>query len=307
MNQRTEMPAWPNVPGSARSSHKTPGLFWLMIALLLLLPLTSCGKKEPATSPDVVIMDAATLPASPDDVAWAKVPIHTADLLLQDMVDPRLMEPSTRQVRVQAMTDGSTVAFRLSWDDATKDDRPGPGAFPDGCAVQLPRAPDADLPAPQMGEAGKVVEIAYWRASWQAVVDGRGDTIRDLYPTAAVDHYPFEAASLADDPAGRKDMEQRYAPARALGNDMAGPRKSAVQALIAAGPGTLTPDDSTKVGGSGAFDGATWSVVITRPLPTTLGTSDPGQAAFAVWEGRHDEAGARKMRTGWVPLRRSDG
>jgi hypothetical protein len=28
----------------------------------------------------------------------------------------------------------------------------------------------------------------------------------------------------------------------------------------------------------------------------------PSQIAFAVWEGAHTEVGARKMRTGWVPL-----
>jgi hypothetical protein len=45
-----------------------------------------------------------------------------------------------------------------------------------------------------------------------------------------------------------------------------------------------------------------WSVVLSRPLPTGL---DPGrrtQVAFAVWQGAHQEAGARKMRTVWVPL-----
>ena len=38
------------------------------------------------------------------------------------------------------------------------------------------------VPAPQMGEAGRSVEITYWSAAWQAIVDGRGDTIQDVYP-----------------------------------------------------------------------------------------------------------------------------
>ena len=46
--------------------------------------------------------------------------------------------------------------------------------FPDACAVQLPAKLEPTVPAPQMGEAGKTVEITYWRAAWQAVVDGRG-------------------------------------------------------------------------------------------------------------------------------------
>ncbi len=276
----------------------------LFVALLVV----GCGKEKATTSPDVVAMETSTLPTSPDDPAWSKVPVHAADLLLQDMVDPRLMEPSTQKVRVRALTDGTTIAFQLSWDDATKDDLPGAGRFPDGCAVQLPRESAADLPAPQMGEAGRVVEIAYWRASWQAVVDGRGDTINDIHPNASVDHYPFEAASLDKDPAAKQEMATRYAPARALGNDMAGPRTNPVEALIAQGPGTLTPDKATKVEGSGRHGNGSWAVVITRPVPAGLQTSDHSQVAFAIWEGSHDEAGARKMRTGWVPLvRRSDG
>jgi len=295
---------WPNFSGSAGARNRVARVFLVVMALLL----PACGTKEPATSPDVAVVDVGTLPTSPTDPAWDKVPVHVADLLLQDMVDPRLMEPSTQSVRVRALTDGETIVFQLSWDDATKDDTPGPGHFPDGCAVQLPRDSSADLPAPQMGEAGRVVEIAYWRASWQAVVDGRGDSIRDLYPAASVDHYPFEAASLDEDPVAKKEMEQRYAPARALGNPMAGPRDSAVQALIAQGPGTLAPDDSTKADGRGGFSNGRWTVLISRPLPAGLRTATNSQVAFAVWQGSHNEVGARKMRTGWIPLaRRSNG
>ncbi len=42
--------------------------------------------------------------------------------------------------------------------------------------------------------------------------------------------------------------------------------------------------------------------MLSRPLPTGL---DPGmrtQVAFAVWQGAHQEVGARKMRSVWVPL-----
>jgi hypothetical protein len=42
--------------------------------------------------------------------------------------------------------------------------------------------------------------------------------------------------------------------------------------------------------------------VITRPMPAGFSTANPSQIAFAVWEGSRTETGARKMRTGWVPL-----
>lgn len=275
----------------------------LLVALTLLLALfaVACSKAE-KTTPDVVVVDRPAVTIDPFDRAWNDIPKHVAPLLLQDMVDPRLMEPSTSVVHVQAMTDGKDIAFRLSWDDATMNDMPGEAKFSDACAVQLPQKAEPDLPAPQMGEMGRQVEIAFWRASWQAVVDGRGDTIKDLHPNASVDHYPFEAASLPQGSAERKEMEQRYSPARAAGNTMAGPRERPVECLIAAGPGTLTPDPSLKANGKGKYEKGKWAVVISRPLPEVLRAAPRSQAAFAVWEGSHKEVGARKMRTGWVPL-----
>jgi hypothetical protein len=43
-------------------------------------------------------------------------------------------------------------------------------------------------------------------------------------------------------------------------------------------------------------------VVITRQLPESLAPGERTHIAFAVWQGSQHEAGARKMRTGWVPL-----
>jgi hypothetical protein len=169
-------------------------------------------------------------------------------------------------------------------------------------AVQVPAAVGADAPAPQMGEAGRPVEITYWRASWQAVVDGRGDTIRDLYPRAAVDHYPFESPSLAEGSDERAAMAERYAPARRLGNPMAGPRDSPVQDLIAAGPGSLEPADRQVSSGHGVRTKDGWAVVLRRPMPAGFGDGRRTQVAFAVWEGAQEETGARKMRTGWIQM-----
>lgn len=277
------------------------------LALLVLAVATllagGCAK-APATVPEVVVVERPQLASDPSDAAWLDLPEHVAALLLQDMVDPRLMSASTTEVRVKAMTDGRALAFRLSWADPDQSDLPGPARFTDACAVQLPRSAAPDLPAPQMGEAARPVEIAYWRASWQAVVAGRPDTVTAHYPNATVDHYPFEASPLAAGSAEQAAAAERYAPARALGNTMAGPRSSPVECLVAEGPGTLTPDPSLSADGQGRHREGRWEVVITRPLPASLPAPGRGQVAFAVWEGSHQEVGARKMRTGWVALAR---
>ena len=274
------------------------------IAALALIALVAACKGGPPLAPsaEVVAAHRTQLPNDPGDAAWRDAPVYTAALVLQDMVEPRLLEPSTDKVQVRALSDGKNIAFRLEWTDPTVNDLPGLGRFSDACAVQLPVGNQADVPAPQMGEAQRPVEITYWRAFWQSMVDGREDSIKALFPNATVDHYPFEAASLQPGSEAQKEMAQRYAPARALGNDMAGPRKQPVQDLVAEGPGTIRPAPESRSVGRGTRAAQGWSVVLSRPLPKGLDPGSRTQVAFAVWQGEHQEVGARKMRSVWVPL-----
>lgn len=261
-----------------------------------------CAKKVPESPTEVVALRQATLPATPGDAAWKKAPVHTAPLVLQDMVEPLQLETTTPQVRVQAVTDGESVAFRLSWTDSTRDDTPSTSRFIDACAVQLPLAIGSDLPAPQMGETGARVEITYWSASWQAEVNGRGDSIQAIYPNAAVDHYPFEAPTLEPGGEAQEEMARRYAPARAATDKPRHPPGQPVQDLLAEGPGTITPAPETRSAGAGQWAKNTWEVVVVRPLPAGLRGQTRAQVAFAVWNGHYDEVGSRKMRSVWIPL-----
>ena len=127
-----------------------------LVALVFSLTVLGCGKKAaPLSESEVKAVVEKTLPSTAEDKIWERVPLHSAKLLLQDMVEPRQLQASTPFVQVQAMTDGQRLVFRLSWNDATMDDLPGPGRFGDAVAVQLPAATTADVPAPQMGEDGK--------------------------------------------------------------------------------------------------------------------------------------------------------
>lgn len=276
---------------------KRPATSLVSSALSVLSVLFS-----PAQAADLTVAHAATLPATPDDKAWQKAPEFVAPLLPQDMVEPRLLEASTAEVKVRAVSDGKQIAFRLEWADATKDDLADTGRFADACAVQMPARTEADVPAPQMGETAKPVEIVYWRASWQAMVDGRPDDIRAVHPNATVDHYPFDAAPLGKDSPERQEMAKRYAPARALDNPMAGPRAQPVQDLLAEGPGTIRPAARQVSTGAGRRTDRGWSVVLTRPLPAGFNGGTRSQVAFAVWDGAHQEVGARKMRSVWLPI-----
>ncbi|MFN0119188.1 MAG: ethylbenzene dehydrogenase-related protein [Blastocatellia bacterium] len=274
---------------------------FLILALFGLLAVSGC-RKAVATTTEVVAVPSQALPAAPNDAAWDSAPEHPAKLLLQDLVEPRLMKASTGEVRVRAITNGTEVAFRLEWADKTKNDLPGPARFMDACAVQIPAKLEANAPDPQMGGQGKTVEITYWRADWQASVDGRPDSLKPLYPNASVDGYPFEAQSLEKGSAAQTEMATRYAPAAALGNRRVGPRAAPVEDLIADGPGTLSPAPPAGSKAKGVKSENGWLVVVTRKLPNGLAPGGRTQVAFAVWEGAQQETGARKMRTGWIPL-----
>jgi len=275
--------------------------FLLPAIILSLLFIGSCRRTQVPT-PEVNVIQAKEITLDPNDGVWNNVSLHVSKMILQDLVEPRLLEPSTPEIQVKAISNGIEIAFRLEWTDETQNDLPGPNTFIDGCAVQLPAKVDPNVPAPQMGEVGKTVEISYWRADWQAIVEGRADNINSIYPNASVDHYPFEAKSLEKDPQAQSETASRYAPARALGNRRAGPRDQPVEDLIAEGPSTLSPALNAISKGKGVKTSKGWAVVITRPIPSGFSVSTPSQIAFAIWEGSHIEVGARKMRTGWVQL-----
>lgn len=275
---------------------------WLLLAAILGVSAACRKAPTPAAAPHVILAWEDALPENADDARWQAAVEHLAPLIAQDLVEPRLMELSTPEIRVRGLTDGEQVAFRLEWKDDTADDLPRSALFCDACAIQTPSRIEPDIPAPQMGEPGRPVEIVMWNAAWQAVVDGRSDDIRAIFPNASVDHYPFEAASLQEGSPERREMALRFAPARALGNMMAGPRSSPVEELIAEGPGTLTPRGEGRSAASGRRQEDGWAVVIRRPVPDGLSPQNGSQIAFAVWEGSREEVGARKMRTGWIPL-----
>lgn len=274
-----------------------------VLTLAGLVALGGCQKSgAPVSTLEVTAVPADAVPASPTDDAWDQCPEYLAKLIPQDLVEPRLLEPSTPEVRVRAITAGGELAFRLEWTDSTQNDLSKSGQFLDACAIQVPSVAGTTVPDPQMGGPGARVEIAYWNAGWQASVDGRGDRIQDVYPNASVDHYPFESAALTKDSPEQKEMAARYSPARALGNPVSGPHSAPVQDLLAEGPGTITPADQTTSRGKGERTKQGWAVVITRKLPAGLSAETRNQIAFAVWQGDRQEVGPRKMRTAWVPL-----
>lgn len=290
------------------------------IAALALLP--ACGERSEAGRPDLAATEIRVGAVSADapiedplsDV-WAAAPAVRVALLPQDVAAPRLTEVGVEEMSVQGLQAGARVAFRLVWADETVDDLVDVRRATDAVAIQLPAAPLGDVPPDaMMGEAGRPVAIALWRALWQRRADGGTVGVDALYPNRTSDHYPPQAASDPDD---RAVLERLYAPPRAVSNpvstaseDPEGART--VEDLVAEGFGTLAPARS-RSGGRGVHRDGRWHVVIWRPLdvdpdpPTALRPGVSTHLAVAVWDGEWMHRGSRKMRSVWVPLVLAEG
>jgi hypothetical protein len=249
-----------------------------------------------------------TLPTEdPRSSMWNSAPEHPAALMVQDVTEPRLTTPGVGLMKVRALHDGKWILFRLEWDDATQDLVPVTGKSSDAVAIQLPVERGANVPNPAMGEQQRPVQIAYWRAAWQADRDraakGAGDRVASLYPGATTDHYPYDV-----NPAAREEMERRYAPARAADNPISTPPNGgAVQEMFAQGFGASAASPAQHAKGRGLWQRNKWTTTIARPLDEGSGAAnlrigEKTYIAFAVWDGAARHTGSRKMRSGWIPL-----
>src|SRR5262245_35290669 len=94
------------------------------VAMASLLVLAGCGR-TPVSSTEVASITAPAITIDAASPVWKNAPVHTAKLMLQDLVEPRLMKASTQEVRVRSVHTASEIAFLLQWTDATANDLPG--------------------------------------------------------------------------------------------------------------------------------------------------------------------------------------
>jgi hypothetical protein len=80
----------------------------LLGGLPLLAIAAACGKKQPVSTAEVLAVSNGKAPMSdPLDPAWDERPVHRAALVHREMVEPRLMSPTTPELRIRAMSDGA--------------------------------------------------------------------------------------------------------------------------------------------------------------------------------------------------------
>ncbi len=259
--------------------HHAPRV--LALALVLAAGLTWIG--IPAVSSQGLFLRshriAGPVPTTPDDPIWNRVAPLTLPLSGQLITRPAWPTPSVTSILVRSVHNGQKVAFYLTWEDRTKNDRITPGTFRDSAALGLALG---DAPAFFcMGQLDHYVNIWQWKADWQTDIDLR----------ASLDH-------RTDQPGAIRRFETI-------------PRRvSSVEALLGGGFSTLTPTQyQGRVQGKALWKDGRWHVVMTRPVETTDQENEaplgPGRAqalVLAVWDGGIQERNGQKAVSSWLQL-----
>lgn len=285
-----------------------------LLATLLAAALTaSCAVEEtqdkreagpPGPLTELVARRVDVDLSTPDPGAgyWSGVPAGVVTLMAQPMVTPRPETTTTEALSVQAVNDGTRIAFRLSWKDSESSQAGHLGEFSDAAALEFPTR-GGDPPAVMMGEKGNPVHLFHWRAQYQRDADSGKPTMKDLYPNMSVDMYPMD---FKEAKGGTQEDKEKFNPGVVVGNPQSY-AKQGVDEIVAEGFSTSAVQEGHGSAARGVWSNGEWSLVIVRQLVVEGGSSlragEPSSIAFAVWQGGKGEVGSRKsVAMSWTPL-----
>ncbi|HJW75617.1 MAG: hypothetical protein A2138_19275 [Deltaproteobacteria bacterium RBG_16_71_12] len=266
---------------------------------------TTLVEQDPVAMTEVPVakVEADLSAADPWAAYWNASRPAKFVLIAQQVVPPRPDRVTTDGIQVQAIHDGTRVAFRLRWPDAEPSEAGRLGEYSDAVALQFPVV-NEQLPPVTMGAAGMPVHIFHWRAQYQRDAERGKPEITDLYPNASIDMYSMEFKDAAG---GTQAEREQFNPGVALGNPQSF-RKSGVDEILAEGFATSAVQAGHGAVARGEWRDGWWTVVIARPLvidgASTLRAGAATSVAWAVWQGGEREVGSRKsVAINWVPLK----
>jgi len=276
------------------------------VRLALLFVLFAVGTVTQAA--DIIVKKVTgPLPTSPLAAVWQQAPATDVAVLAQQMTTPKLAKASVNKITAQALTDGKSIAWRVSWQDAAPNSNVDVNRFSDAVALEFPLT---EFAAPMMGHrGGGKVQILYWRGLWQKDVDEGFQDVQNVHPNYLNSHYwfangegPYRVPDSFTNP-----VSHQWFIAKQAGNPMAKfSRSEPAQELIAEGWGTLTHQPESATTAKGVWKNGSWAVIFTRPLATDdpndhqFAQGEKGQIAFAVWQGGEGNVGARKHWSLWT-------
>lgn len=245
-----------------------------MVAVLLVVAVGYTSLVAAVTGEELILRRVDEVPTSPAAPVWGTAPVQTKGLDPQQMVPP-FGGGSIDEVQVQAMTDGDRVAFRLSWEDPTRDaDTSEPDRYSDAAAILLHGGMQPPI---TMGGVGTPVNIWYWRAAWQARVPlGHGSMYTYPHP------------------------DNGTRPGTQAGNPMSTPPDGGAQSLYAEGFGSLSIASVQNVHTEGGWTGDGWQVVFWRsrsaggPHDADFQAAETMFVTVAVWDGSAGDVDGQK-------------
>jgi mono/diheme cytochrome c family protein len=235
-------------------------------------------------------------PGETPGAVWAAAPatpIVISPLWWREYAEPDL--------KVAAVHDGRTLAIRLAWRDASRNDAvTRPEDFEDMAAVQ----PFKGGPEPflGMGAGAAQIDLWQWRAGWDRSA---------ARANSKLDDYPFDAPQYRGLLRDKSKTPPDQLTARAAGNPIAGHDPGVTASNLTAkgvGSTTVRPRASQKVSAQAAWTDGGWVVELRRPLAVgaadgiPLAPGDRCSAAFAVWDGAARDRNGQKLVSIWHDL-----
>ncbi len=230
---------------------------------------------------------------------WNSLKPYRQPLQAQFLEVPKPTKIGVDKVWVQSINDGKYIAFRLVWNDATKNESLKIMDFSDGAAIQFPVANEI-FPEHFMGEEKAPVHILFWKA-WRSKDKEKGfQTVKDAYPNMTSDVYTFDYPIEGEGTSKTSAEKDVFIPGRAAGNPVSFPTKGIITELSSTGPGTITSKKTENTSGEAEWKDGKWTVIFKRPLAVSdagsvqFKTGQKMPIAFAIWEGSFMESGGRK-------------
>ena len=279
----------------------TPEQTWRVVQYVQSLSAPAAQEQAQMRTQEIVAQRVEKLPAAPDDAAWESLRETRIPLMPLWWNDRNI-----NAVRIKAAHDGERLAFRLEWDDSSRDvEAVRQHSFPDGAAVQLTANPDPPLFA--MGAPGEPVNIWHWKALWSEDRQQFQD-VATAFPHMAAGPYYGSQKGWQSEPL----EDTQFLPAQAVHNPVASPhRPSAAEDANAAGLGTFTSQAAEKqnVEGVSSWKNGVWRLQLTRTMEAgdsqdaRLRPGAQASVAFAVWNGSAGDRNGQKNVSVWNTLR----
>ena len=259
------------------------------------------------------------LPVGPKDSGWGQ-----ARPLYVGMTPLWWTDERVEGLVVQALHNGEELALRLTWLDATQDDRAVKvEEFRDAVAIQFSLSSDPPFYMGDKTDHGGV-NIWMWKADRQKNSAAGYQDVDAAFPQRATDMYdecPIRAKDMSsvDWPHGKvTEHNPEFISAWGAGNLVADPTlKTSVECLVARGPGTLSgkPANVQMVQGQAVYERGVWMVQMQRTLepPCDHETGAPAEersftsgdylpVSFAIWDGMAGDRDGKKNISIWQKM-----